>query len=207
MWQDVNVPRKVDHRQRRTLIADAMMRVAAERGLEEMSLRHVAAEAGVTSGMVQHYFRNKDEMVTFAMQKVKESISTRIADDGPGEDATAAELVRAWLVQLLPLDEVRRTEGRVALAFMAYAVSRPDVGAAVRADNAFLRKVITERIHDAQQAGEVPSHHDPEDTATALMALVEGLSIHALNGDLSPERALAVFDLQLGQLFTSDAAK
>lgn len=184
-----------------------MMRVAAARGLEAMSVRHVAAEAGVTSGMVQHYFRNKDEMVTFAMQMVRESVSARLSGDGPGEEAPAAELVRTWLVQLLPLDEVRRTEGRVALAFMAYAASRPEIGATVRAENAYLRKVITERIRDAQMTQEIRSGSDPEDMATALMALVEGLSIQALNGDYSPERALAVFDFNLDLLFNAGAAK
>src|SRR3954467_4457371 len=42
------------------------MRVAAHQGLEAVSLRHVATEAGVSTGMVQHYFRTKDEMMTFA---------------------------------------------------------------------------------------------------------------------------------------------
>ena len=57
------MPKKVDHQERRTLIADALMRVAADQGLEAVSLRHVAAAAGVSSGMVQHYFRTKDEMM------------------------------------------------------------------------------------------------------------------------------------------------
>lgn len=201
MWQNVDVPKKVDHRQRRALIADALMRVAAERGLEAISLRQVAAEAGVTSGMVQHYFRNKDEMVVFAMEMVKESISARMSAADSSEGGTGVELVRTLLVQLLPLDEERRTEGRVALAFMAYAAAHPEVGAAVRADNAYLRKIITERIHDGQMAQEVHSGHDPECAATALMALVEGLSIHTLNGDYSPERALAVFESYLGPFF------
>ena len=51
------MPKKVDRQERRTRIADALMRVAADQGLEAVSLRHVAAEAGVSAGMVQHYFR------------------------------------------------------------------------------------------------------------------------------------------------------
>ena len=39
------MPKKVDHAERRRLIADALMRVAAEQGLEAVSLRHVAAAA------------------------------------------------------------------------------------------------------------------------------------------------------------------
>ncbi len=203
MCQHVRVPKKVDHHQRRTLIADALMRVAAQHGLEAVSLRHVAAEAGVTSGMVQHYFRNKDEMVVFAMEVVKTNISARNATDAPGEDAPIADVVRALFVQLLPLDETRRTEGRVALAFLAYAAARPEIGTAVRADNALLREVITERIRTAQAVEQIRTDLDAEHLATALMALVEGLGIQALGGDYSPETALAVFDSHVDLLFGS----
>ena len=48
------MPKLVDHHERRTLLAAALLRVAATRGLMDVSLRHVAAEAGVTAGMVQH---------------------------------------------------------------------------------------------------------------------------------------------------------
>ncbi|MGH3910171.1 MAG: TetR/AcrR family transcriptional regulator, partial [Pseudonocardiaceae bacterium] len=65
------MPKRVDHRARRTQIADALMRVAATKGLQAVSLRHVAHEAGVSAGMVQHYFRTKDEMMTFALEVVK----------------------------------------------------------------------------------------------------------------------------------------
>ncbi|GHJ52986.1 hypothetical protein Nm8I071_22930 [Nonomuraea sp. TT08I-71] len=61
------MPRNVDRQDRRTLIADTLMRVAAEQGLQAVSLRHVAAAAGVPAGIAQHYFRAKDEMMSFAM--------------------------------------------------------------------------------------------------------------------------------------------
>lgn len=206
MWHHVRVPKKVDHHQRRTLIADALMRVAAERGIEAVSLRHVAAEAGVTSGMVQHYFRSKDEMMTFAMEVVREKVVARLTVDDPGDDAPVTELVRSLFVQLLPLDEARRIEGRVALAFLAYATGHPDVGASVRADNAALRTLVGDHIRAAQADGRARTDLDPVHAATALMALVEGLGMQALSGDYSPETALAVFDSQLELLFGPTAS-
>src|ERR671910_1577923 len=100
------MPRKVDHRERRELLADALMRLAAARGLEGVSLRHVAAEAGVSTGMVQHYFRTKDEMMTFALGMVMDRIRERSqADAAPASaSASACELVRRLLLQVLPLD-------------------------------------------------------------------------------------------------------
>ena len=116
------MPKRVDHRERRTLIADALMRVAAERGLEAVSLRHVAAAAGVSSGMVQHYFRTRDEMMTFALAVVRDRNEARVtrAIAALGETPAPRELLRTMLAALLPLDEERRADGRVALAFLAY---------------------------------------------------------------------------------------
>jgi AcrR family transcriptional regulator len=56
----------VDREERRSRIAEAILRIAASRGLDEVSLRDVAAEAGVSMGQVQHYFSTKREMLMFA---------------------------------------------------------------------------------------------------------------------------------------------
>ncbi len=197
------MPKRVDHHARRTLIAGAMMRLAADRGLESVSLRHVAAEAGVSSGMVQHYFRTKDEMMAFALDVVSQNVQARLAatTDDLGESPSPVALVRALLVELLPFDEPRRAEGRAALAFLAYAAVRPAVAAALREDTARLREFVADRIRDAQAAGEAPASLEPAHTATALLALVEGLGVNVLGEHYSPDTALAVFDAHLSTLF------
>jgi AcrR family transcriptional regulator len=197
------VPKRVDHHARRTLIADALMRVAADRGLEAVSLRHVAAEAGVSSGMVQHYFRTKDEMMLFALDVVSERVQARLAASAGdlGETRSPGALLRALLVQLLPFDEPRRAEGRVALAFFAYAAVKPAVAAELREDTARMRAFVADQIRAAQIAGETPASLDPTQAATALLALVEGLGIHVLGEHYTPDTALAVFDAHLSMLF------
>ncbi|GAA3341574.1 hypothetical protein GCM10020358_33470 [Amorphoplanes nipponensis] len=56
------------------------MRVAAEQGLESVSLRHVATRAGVSAGMVQHYFDSRDEMMAFALSVVRERSALRVTE-------------------------------------------------------------------------------------------------------------------------------
>ncbi|MBF6347667.1 MULTISPECIES: TetR/AcrR family transcriptional regulator [Nocardia] len=197
------MPKQVDHHERRTRIADALLRVAADRGVEAVSLRHVAAEAGVSTGMVQHYFRTKDEMVDFALEAVSERTRSRlageIADLGP---APAPEVfLRALLVQQLPFDETRRIEGRVALAFYAYTARNSAIAAKLDADTAQLADYVGNLIRAAQTAAEVPAHLDPVHTAAALLALVEGLGVRAATGYQAPEDALAVLDAHLTAVF------
>jgi AcrR family transcriptional regulator len=185
------MPKKVDHQERRTLIADALMRVAAQRGLEAVSLRHVATEAGVSAGMVQHYFATRDEMMAFAMAVVRDRSQVRVTEAIArlGAAPPARLVVRTFITAVLPLDEQSAEDARVALAFLAYAAVRP--GAALREDTTELLSFI---------AGRLPTP-DATTDAGGLLALMEGLGLYLVGGQYSAEQALAVLDAHLDRLF------
>jgi len=193
------MPKVVDHNERRTRIAEALLRVAGEHGLEAVSLRHVATEAGVTSGMVQHYFRTKDEMMAFALEVVRERGEVRLsaAAAALGPDPTPRQLLRTIVAEVLPVDEPRRVDGRVALAFLAYTAVRPEVAAPVRADTKAMLEFMAERI----RAGGPRPGVDPERAAVGLLALMEGLGVHLLGGHYEPATALAALDSYLDTIF------
>jgi AcrR family transcriptional regulator len=184
------MPKKVDRLERRTQIADALMRVAAEQGLEAVSLRHVAAEAGVSAGMVQHYFRTKDEMMTFAMDVVRERNQARVTEAvaALGDTPAPRELLRTIITTLLPLDDESRADGRVALAFLAYTAVRPTASAALRDET-------------AQLAGFIGSLLPVPGNARGLLALMEGLGLYLLGGQYTPEEARAALEAQLDLIF------
>lgn len=193
------MPKVVDHNERRTRIAEALLRVAGERGLEAVSLRHVASEAGVTSGMVQHYFRTKDEMMAFALEVVRERSEARLtaAAAALGPDPAPRDLLRAFVAGVLPVDEARRADGRVALAFLAYTAVRPEAAAPLRAETAAMLGFVADRI----RAGGPREGIDPDKAAVGLMALMEGLGVHLLGGHYGPETALAALDAYLDTIF------
>jgi AcrR family transcriptional regulator len=191
------VPKKVDHHARRTLLADALMRVAARKGLEDVSLRHVAAEAGVTAGMVQHYFRTKDEMMAFALAAVRERVEQRLGAAPMPSDTGPRHQVEALLVQLLPLDRERELEAHVSLAFQAYAAVKPDIAEDLRTETRGMRTALARRITEAQERAGAAANVAPDLAAAALLSLVEGLSLHVLGHHLTPQDALAVLRAQL----------
>ncbi|GII94336.1 TetR/AcrR family transcriptional regulator [Sinosporangium siamense] len=192
------MPKKVDHHARRTLIADALMRVAATQGLEAVSIRHVAAEAGVSTGMVQHYFRTKDEMMRFAIDVVADRVKERVAAGGHGDTPKAA--VRAFLVQMLPLDRTRVMEAHVALAYQAYAAVQPAVERG-RPKNEATRAHIARRIRDAHEHAGTKPPCDPDLAATTLIGLVEGLGVQVLRRHYPGGHALAALDAYLDYAF------
>jgi AcrR family transcriptional regulator len=191
------MPKRVDHDQRRTLIADALVRVAAEQGLEAVSLRHVAAAAGVSSGMVQHYFRTKDEMMRFALDVVRERNQARVtaAVDRLGADPPPRAMLRALFLNVLPLDPESRAYGRVGLAFLAYTAVRPAAAESLRADNRQMLDLVTGMIR------ETGGPADPVGAAAGLLALMEGLGSYLLGGHYSAETAVAALDSYLDLIF------
>jgi AcrR family transcriptional regulator len=191
----IAMPKRVDPTERRTLIADALMRVAAEQGLEAVSLRHVAAAAGATTGLVQHYFRTKDEMMLFALDVVSAHTEARIsaAVGTLGPAPAPRDLVRAMVTQMLPLDDERRADGKVALAFFAYAATRPQVAEVQRRGSLGLRDYFATLM--------------PTGAATMLLALVEGLGLYMISGTYSAEVGLRVLDDFLDGVFSPAAGR
>lgn len=181
------MPKQVDRHERRTAIADALLRVAATRGLEAVSVRHVAAEAGVSVGMVQHWFRSKDEMMTFALGVVRDVVQARLESRRAAGDPRSA--VRAFFVELLPLDAQRHAEAQVALAFHAHVAVRPHLAESLRRDTAELRTHLGMLVPGG------------EPVSGALLALVEGLSVHVLVGHCTAEQAEQALDDRLDALF------
>jgi AcrR family transcriptional regulator len=192
------MPKKVDHQERRTLIADALMRVAADRGLEAVSLRHVATEAGVSAGMVQHYFATKEEMMAFAMAVVRDRSRTRVtaAVTQLGAEPAPRLLLRTIVAALLPIEEQSGDDARVALAFLAYAAVRPQAAHGLHEETGQLLAFI---------AGLLPGP-DAERDAGALLALMEGLGVYLISGQYTPAQALGALDAQLDRLFPAEVA-
>lgn len=73
------MPKRVDHTERRTEIAEALLRVAARRGLHAVGMRDVAAEAGVSLRLVQYYFETKEKLLLFGLQRLADRFGERVA--------------------------------------------------------------------------------------------------------------------------------
>jgi TetR/AcrR family transcriptional repressor of bet genes len=51
---------------RRSELTDVLVSISTTRGLDQVSVREVAAAPEVSIGTVQHYFAARDEMLVFA---------------------------------------------------------------------------------------------------------------------------------------------
>ncbi|GAB3003227.1 TetR/AcrR family transcriptional regulator [Streptomyces pseudoechinosporeus] len=190
------MPKVVDHEERRRLIAAAVRRIAADRGLEAVSLGEVAAEAGISKGLVQHYFTSKDEMLRYATTTLRAQVEEQL----PAEFGAGAPGLRTTILALLPVDENTRTDALVANAFLMRALKDPEIAERFRAGHAQLREMIAALVAGAQAAGDLATELDPMTEADLMLALVGGLADAVLLGYRTPDEAAHLVDLYLARL-------
>ncbi|MFI6375147.1 TetR/AcrR family transcriptional regulator [Streptomyces sp. NPDC050546] len=196
------MPRQVDYEERRSRIAEAVCALIARSGMETVSLRDVATEAGVSMGAVQRCFRTKEDMMLFALehvsQRVGERAEQRIA--AASTPQAASTLLSHTLAELALLDEASKTEAHVWLAFVSRAPAGERLPAVLRDTYGKLHDLIVWLIRYGQDTQEIPEHLDAVEEAHALLALADGLTVHVLAGHHSPEAALAVLQRHVDRL-------
>jgi len=194
------MPKIVDHEERRSRVAEAVCRLIARGGFEAVTLRAVAAEANSSLGAVQHYLKTRDDMLMAALQHISHSVTTRAENVNPEQDWRDA--FRDLLAQFLPLDQTRRIEGQVWLAFTAQAVVNPRLGEALREANTTSHTNLTRLLARARDAGLIHPDLDPADTATDLLALVDGLTMQGLTDPdrFPPAHLIAVLERHIARL-------
>jgi AcrR family transcriptional regulator len=189
---------------RRGSVVEAVIAIAAERGLEHASVREVAAAAGVSIGTVQHYFPTKELLLAAAYTEVVDRIRTRVRALHLGGDVRTN--ISSVLRELLPLDERRRTETRVYQIFAAAAATAPGLAEIQHSVLAELHEALTEAFAAAWGAGH--THARCRLAAHASIALSDGLALHAMttNRWLGARQLTGAVDLVLGALLGDERA-
>ena len=197
------MPKKVDHQQRRGEIASAVARIAADRGLQGVSFREVAAEAGVSVSLVQHYFGTKENLLigTLDIQSARLAELIRGRLDAARPDDHPLGHLRVIVNSFLPTDDETRAAMLLYHAFAAAALTDPELRRADAFTNADgLVTVIAQQLDIARDAGRLADGIDPTIEARAILSLVLGASLSILLDQVDPREAATVLDAHLDRL-------
>ena len=197
------MPKKVDHDERRQDIAQAVARLAAARGLGDVSFRTVATEAGMSVALVQHYFGTKHNMLVGTLDwlsaVVGDQISERLASLAP--NAGPLDRIREVAAAFIPIDPIVRDAMLVYHGFASAALADPDL----RSAEAFSRGWATidffaEQLREGRDLGDVDAAVDANREALGLLSLVLGLSLSVLLEQVTPQDAIDTLDYHLHRL-------
>lgn len=158
MRQDEDVPRIVDHDERRRQIAEALLTVAARDGHDSVSSRAVAKELGIATGSLWHYFDGFDDVVRAAAAEVTRRTDERIAVATDG--LRGLRRLDALMREVLPVDDRTRTEAHVVVGFwgrLAALASTPDAATPTLATwQDSIRTALGEAVDDGELRADTP---------------------------------------------------
>ncbi|WP_018255427.1 TetR/AcrR family transcriptional regulator [Salinispora mooreana] len=201
------MPKTADYTLRRTQIADALVRLAGREGLHAVTMRSVAAEAGVSLRLVQYYFQNKEHLLIGALRHLERQSHHRWEQrlSGLPDPPPPRAVVEAFLLEALPTDDPSRVFHLVGTSYAVLAMTDPQV-----AEQPFIRGVdrleqqLTDTLTRARTAGTLAPDADPALEATRLIALTNGLGTSLLVGQRTSEEATAVLRYHLNRLFVEE---
>ncbi|WP_425309023.1 TetR family transcriptional regulator C-terminal domain-containing protein [Ammonicoccus fulvus] len=180
------MPRVVDHTGRHGAIAQAVWALIARGGIETVTLRAVAAEAGMSLGQVQHYVDNKADLIRRACAAMIERAEATYRRDAPEADPLGS--VRTILVHPFARTASAQAGVRVWLGFIAKSVDDAGIAELINEAKAGTEDEIA-RLLEAASA-------DPS-LARTLVALSDGLAERTLTGAITPLEAESAIDRAL----------
>ncbi|WP_396451602.1 TetR/AcrR family transcriptional regulator [Actinomadura sp.] len=190
------MPRTADHDARRAQIIDGLVRVAARDGLHAVTMRSVAAEAGVSLRLVQYYFESKARLMNAALERLERQSRERWAARLAGlDDPSPREVVEALLSEALPTDSESRAFHQVWTSYAVLALTEPSLAAQPFVDGPDrLERQLAALFAEAGAAG------DPGLEAARLLALAHGLGTSVLVGRRSAESAMEILRRHLDEV-------
>jgi AcrR family transcriptional regulator len=199
------MPKKVDHEARREELVRAAWRVIAARGIDEVTIREIARESGYSSGVLAHYFENKDDLLAHALRLSHQQIFKRY--EAEIKAPVPADALKAVLLDNLPLEEQRDLETRIEMSFWARSLRNEKLKEIQHEESEGLRDLLRGLLDDAQEEGAISPKQDRELVLNLLGALIDGISLHALlyPDRLPPERQQQMMEFALELLGEDDS--
>ncbi|MGI5479444.1 TetR/AcrR family transcriptional regulator [Streptomyces lavendofoliae] len=195
------MPKIVDHEARRTRLVEAVWSLAVRGGIEQVSLRKVAEEAGVSMGQVQHYYSSMQALIRDALDRAVRAVNATIENAVTAADTTSPEAVlRACLYALIsPAEESTRLM-RFALAAAGRAVSDPTMAKVLAPGDDELLTFTAGLITAArEERGSKPRCEERTD-ADICWSLATSLGVDIALGYRTPEAAEHLLDHYIEQI-------
>ncbi len=160
---------------RRVEVVEAAWRVIIREGLDRASVRAIAQELGSSTGVVTHYFRDREELILFALEQIFEAIlaEMKVCAEGPPSLSKLEDMI----VAALPLQERDRADWKVWVAFLGYSVGRDRLVQEHRKRYDVLRHLLIQELQELQLAQFIRANLNIAVEANALISLVDGIGL------------------------------
>ena len=174
-------------RLRDTLLAEAE-RTLREQGIEQLSLRDLARQAGVSHAAPRRHFADRqallDALAEAGFARLAGEVTAAIEDADPDFPTRLRATAMAY---------VRFATEDTALMELMFTAKAADRSSATQEGATRLFLTVGDLIRQGQQAGQLPPG-DPERLRLLLIATVQGIASLVTSGRISTEQAATLID-------------
>ena len=198
------MPKVIDRNRRRQEFAEAAGARIAAHGIAGLRMREVADEAGYSPGLIAHYFRDQQDLLTETYRCAYRRQAGRFLVAAGGKEEGLAALEKT-LLSILPTDNESDLDWRIRLAYAETHRAWPEIAEIEHSSqSAFLARLET-LLREARERGELRPEIDTLTQAHTLSALVTGLTTnhHFDPGEFTRERIVAIARDHLHSLATA----
>ncbi|NJN58982.1 MAG: TetR family transcriptional regulator [Leptolyngbyaceae cyanobacterium SL_5_9] len=168
---------------RRLEVTEAAWRVIVREGLDRASMRAIAQELGSSTGVVTHYFRDKDELMLLALERVFEKLLQDMETAAKGREGF--DRLEQMILAALPTSVQGIPGWQVWIAFLGYAIGRENLVQEHRKRYDSLCHLISQELAKLQAIGLIRAGLDLTQESNALIALVDGIGTGVV---INPEK-------------------
>jgi AcrR family transcriptional regulator len=185
---------------RREQIIQAAFRVATREGLEQLTVRLVAAEAGLSTGLVFFHFKSKEALLLALLDWLLDSL---FENWEISESLSPAERLLTLLqFDLQDLHQYEQASARLELFFAYWSIAIHDPAVNERIQQAMERTRQVLLLTAQAVIASDPDHFrqvTAEGLVTVMLALVQGSAMQSILSDqrVDVEQILAVMRLLL----------
>ncbi|MFF5923883.1 TetR/AcrR family transcriptional regulator [Streptomyces flavochromogenes] len=187
---------------RSTQILEAAARVIARRGVRGLRVEELAAEAGVSTGLIYYHFKDRTGILRHTLEFINDRAERYTTQRDPDEEPLGAreELDEVLLLELQDTPEVRENSsawGELRASAVFDPVLREDLA---RATLVWVQEVaaLLGQVQPMAPAAALAA------AAERLTALLEGLSMRWLSGGIAIDHARTLLreavDVELASL-------
>lgn len=170
---------------RRAALIDATLELVAEKGVRGSTVRAIAERAGVTQGLIRHYFLSKEELITAAYEQHMTGLTELTAALAEQNGGSALERLARFVVASLTPPVVDARSVALWASFLNRVQQDPDMRRIHAKTYADFRGRLETLIATAlEEAGTPATPAQLRQLAIAANAVVDGLW---LEGGALPE--------------------
>jgi D-serine deaminase-like pyridoxal phosphate-dependent protein/AcrR family transcriptional regulator len=171
-----DVPEAAPARDRSEELLAAACRVIALTGARRLSMRDVAAEAGVSKALLHYYFSGRNELLARAYEYADRRGRQRVWQEVEPLESGTVRLSRV-LDLYLGEDEQVRADWLLWSELSSTAMFEPELRPAMQSSFEQWSEWIESLVRDAMSEGMVPADQDPRQIALRLSAMIDGLGL------------------------------